>query len=116
MKKVEEDLASGQAGPETTERQLRIYSRMLEASRSLQRKDYTDQRQSTTATQQPVYIPNSLPADILNDREHFEDRLRQFLGTDYPPQYEEQIKAYFRAILQMEANAQPGATAAPAGH
>jgi hypothetical protein len=115
MKKVEGDLTSGQAGPETTERQLRIYSRMLEASRSLQRKDYTEQRQSTSASQQPVYIPNSLPADLLNDREHFEDRLRQFLGTDYPPQYEEQIKAYFRAILQLESATPPETKQAPAG-
>jgi len=37
MKKVEEELQSGSIGPETTERQLRIFSRMLEASRSLQR-------------------------------------------------------------------------------
>ncbi|MEW6051332.1 MAG: DUF4175 family protein [Candidatus Zixiibacteriota bacterium] len=103
MKKVEEDLATGSAGEETTARQLNIYSRMLEASRSLQRKDFTEQRKATTAAEQPVYIPPNLPSDLLNDRAHFEDRLRQFLGNDYPSQYEEQIKAYFRALLQIES-------------
>lgn len=103
MKKVEEDLGSGTPGEETTERQLKIYSRMLEASRSLQRKDYTDQRKSTPATAQPVYLPPALSEDLLNDRSKFEDRLRQFLGDNYPPQYEEQIKAYFRALLQVQS-------------
>ncbi len=112
MKQVEEDLASGAAGEETTARQLKIYSRMLEASRSLQRKDFTDQRKATTASQQPVYIPPSLTSDLLNDRTRFEDRLRQFLGDNYPPQYEEQIKAYFRALLQTES---PANAPAPAG-
>jgi len=112
MKDVEEDLSSGTAGEETIARQLKVYSRMLEASRSLQRKDFTDQRKATTASQQPVFIPPSLTSDLLNDRTHFEDRLRQFLGDNYPPQYEEQIKAYFRALLQTES---PANTPAPSG-
>jgi hypothetical protein len=103
MKAVEEALESGQVGPETAERQLRVYSRMLEASRSLQRKDFTEQRRATTATEQPVLIPRDLPASLLNDQIEIEDRLRQFLGDNYPPQYEEQIKAYFRALLKAEA-------------
>ncbi len=103
MKEVEENLADGEVGEETTQRQLRIYSRMLEAARSLQRKDFSDQRRATTAEEQPVYIPPSLPANLLNDRLQLEDRLRDYLGTGYPSQYEEQIKAYFRALLKTEA-------------
>jgi hypothetical protein len=112
MKAVEEDLASGDPGTETTERQMRIYSRMLEATRSLQRKDFTEQRKANTPAQAPVYLPPSLSADLLNDRTAFEDRLRQFLGDNYPPQYQEQIKAYFRALLQVE---QAGRQQQPAG-
>ena len=37
--------------------------------------------------------------------------LRRFLGDSYPPQYEEQIKAYFRALLK----AQSEMTGRPAG-
>ncbi len=111
MKKVEEDLLSGAPGQETTERQLKIYSRMLEASRSLQRKDFTEQRKSASPTEQPVYIPRELSSELLNDKTRFEDRLRQFLGDDYPSQYGEQIKAYFRALLQTEtAPSKPAAT------
>jgi hypothetical protein len=102
MKEVEEALANGEIGEQTTQRQLRIYSRMLQATRSLQRKDFSEQRKATTAKAQPQYIPPALPAEILNDRVNFEDRLKQFLGDNYPPQYEEQIKAYFKALLQTE--------------
>ena len=111
MRKVEEDLASGQAGEETLQRQLKVYSRMLEASRSLQRKDFTDERKSTSASTRTVFVPQGLPIDMMNDRTPIEDRLREFLGKDYPPQYEEQIKAYFRALLKTETPAQDPATA-----
>lgn len=102
MKKIEEDLANGEVGPETTERQLRVYSRMLEASRSLQRKDFSEQRRANSATEQTVFIPPALMQDLLNDDIKLEDRLRSFLGKGYPPQYEEQIKAYFKALLKTQ--------------
>jgi hypothetical protein len=87
---------------------------MLEATRSLQRKDFTEQRKAATASDNPVFLPEALSADLLNDRAAFEDRLRQFLGDNYPPQYEEQIKAYFRALLQVEKQpTAPQSEAAP---
>ncbi|MBK7140506.1 MAG: hypothetical protein IPH75_00325 [bacterium] len=107
MKEIEEDMQDGEIGPATTERQLRVYSRMLEATRSLQRKDFTEQRKANTASDNPVFLPEALSADMLNDRAAFEDRLKQFLGDKYPPQYEEQIKAYFRALLQVEKQNTP---------
>ena len=100
MKKVEEALEDGPVGPETTEKQLKIYSRMLEASRSLQRKDFSEQRQAETATSQVFLVPPELSNGILNDKVKLEDRLRLYLGEGYPRQYEEQIKAYFKALLQ----------------
>jgi hypothetical protein len=109
MKDVEDALSEGQAGQETTERQLRIYSRMLEASRSLQRKDFTDQRRANTATESPVFIPQNIPSELLDNRIELEDRLRRFLGDNYPKQYEEQIKAYFRALLNVETSDQKSA-------
>jgi len=103
MKEVEEALATGEVGQATTEKQLKIYSRLLEASRSLQRRDFTEQRKATTASQTATYIPPGLSNDILNDRGNLEDRLRQYLGDGYPKQYEEQIKAYFKALLQVQS-------------
>jgi len=102
MKDIEEGLASGEVGDEVTQRQLKVLSRMLEASRSLQRRDFSEQRKADVSMDKPLYIPPSLSADLLNDKIQLEDRLRQFLGTGYPAQYEEQIKAYFRALLKAQ--------------
>ncbi len=104
MKKVEEALESGEIGEETAQRQLRIYSRMLEATRSLQRRDYTNERRARTAETAPTFLPPELSPEVLGDRGQFEDRLRRYLGENYPRQYEEQIKAYFRALLKAETD------------
>ncbi|MEA2031267.1 MAG: DUF4175 family protein [candidate division Zixibacteria bacterium] len=103
MKSVEEDLADGEVGEQTLKRQLNIYSRMLQASRSLQRKDFTEQRKATSAEEQLFVVPPSLPSELLDDRIKLEDRLRKYLGDSYPSQYEEQIKAYFKALLKAES-------------
>jgi hypothetical protein len=103
MKKVEEALASGEVGEETTDRQMKIYSRMLEAARSMQRKDFAEQRKATSAGEYDVFNPPTLSADDIADRSRLEERLNQFLLGKYPQQYQEQIKAYFRALLQVES-------------
>jgi predicted nuclease with TOPRIM domain len=104
MRQVEEELSTGEAGQSTLEKQLKIYSRLLEASRSLQRRDFTEQRQATTGRDNLMAAPPALPADLLGDRLNLEDRLRQYMSEEYPAQYEEQIKAYFRALLQNAIN------------
>lgn len=103
MKKVEEALAEGDVSQEMQERQLKIFSRMLEASRSLYRKDFSEQRKAATASDNVFYIPPQLSEDILGDRSKIEDRLKKYLGEDYPPQYEKQIKSYFKALLEIQS-------------
>ncbi len=110
MKQIEDAMASGEVGPQVTEQQIKVYSRMLEATRSLYRKDFSEQRQATTATNQAYVVPPELSSDILNDKMSLEDRLRQYLGDSYPPQYEEQIKAYFKALLQAGGDSQAPAS------
>ncbi len=105
MKEVEEALESGNVGQETLDRQLNIYSRMLEASRSLQRKDFTEQRRAATAQNVAPFVPPAFSSDVLNDKANIEDRLREFLSGNYPPQYKEQVKAYFRTLLEAESGA-----------
>ena len=103
MKEIEEALASGDVNQETLDRQLKVYSRMMEASRSLYRRDFSEQRKSNSATTEAFFVPPTLSEELLDNRVNLEDRLRRYLGEDYPPQYEKQIKAYFKAILQYES-------------
>ena len=95
--------ASTLTGSEITDRQVAIFSRMLEASRSLYRKDFTDQRQAQSAGDQLIYLPPQLSNDLLNNEKNIENNLKDYLKGNYPPQYEEQIKAYFKALMKMQS-------------
>jgi len=103
MKQIEEAMADGEVSQEMLDQQVKVYSRMLEATRSMYRKDFSQQRKAATATSNTVFLPPELSGDILNDRTKLEDRLRQYLGESFPSQYEKQIKAYFKALLQLES-------------
>ena len=100
MKKVADALASGEVGGETLERQLKIYSRMLDATRTMQRKDFTDQRKAAVGRDILRNSPAALTGNQLQGGLDIEDRLRQFLDEKYPEEYDQHIKAYFKALLE----------------
>ena len=79
---------------------MRILSRMLDATRTMQRKDYTDQRQSTPGEDVFRQPPPALSGSQLNGGLNIEDRLRSFMNENYPAEYEQHIKAYFKALLE----------------
>jgi hypothetical protein len=107
MKEVEEELSSGEAGQRTLDRQLRIYSRMLDATRTLQRKDFTEQRKASVGEDVLRSSPAALSGNHLRGGLDIEDRLRQFLNESYPAEYEQHIKAYFKALLERIDYIQP---------
>jgi len=105
MKKVADALAEGQVGQETVDRQLKIYSRMLDATKTMQRKDFTDQRKAAIGEDVLRNSPSSLSGNQLKGGLDIEDRLRKFLDEKYPDEYEQHIRAYFKALLeQLEGN------------
>ncbi|MBN2227185.1 MAG: hypothetical protein JW763_07450 [candidate division Zixibacteria bacterium] len=97
--KIVDALSSGEIGEETQQRQLRVLSRMLDATKSLQRKDYTEQRQAEVGKDVLRSSPPALSGDQLDGGLDIEDRLRKFLDENYPEVYEAHIKAYFKALL-----------------
>ena len=70
-------------------------------------RDFNDQRKAATAADMPAFVPPRFRPICCKIRDQFEDRLRRFLGSEYPAQYEEQIKAYFRALMQTQNGAAP---------
>ena len=107
MQKVIDQLSNGEVGQETLDRQLKIYSRMLDATKTLQRKDFTDQRKSTVGVDVLRNSPAALSGNQLKGGLDIEDRLRRFLDESYPPEYEQHIKAYFKALLEKIDNSTP---------
>jgi hypothetical protein len=100
MKEVADALSSGEVGPETQEKQLRILSRMLDATKTLQRKDYTDKRRATAAQDVFRLPPAALSGSQIEGGLDIEDKLRRFMNEFYPAEYEQHIKAYFRALME----------------
>jgi len=100
-RQIEEMLDEGQVGDELIDRQLRIYSRMLDVEKSLNRRDYSRERRAVTAEDILRASPGPLEEGNLHGTETLQDRLNRYLQDGYPRQYEQQIKAYFKAISNM---------------
>jgi hypothetical protein len=100
MEKIAEALSSGEVGQETLERQLKVYSRMLDAARTMQRKDFTDQRKAAIGEDIIRNSPAALSGNHFRGGLDIEDRLRKFLEENFPPEYEAHIKAYFKTLLE----------------
>jgi hypothetical protein len=100
-REIEEMLEEGQVGEELTDRQLKIYSRMLDVQKSLNRRNFTRERRATSAEDLFRASPGPLEEENLRQHESLQDRLRHYLQEGYPRQYEQQIKAYFKAISNM---------------
>jgi len=78
---------------------------MLDAARTMQRKDFTEQRKAETGKDILRNSPPALSGDQLQGGLKVEDKLRQFLDESYPPEYEQHIKAYFKALLEKTESA-----------
>ncbi len=115
MQKVIEDMEKGNISEETRERQKRIYTRMLDFQHALQKQDFKDDRQA----QQPEgefgrVSPGNLPDAAGLTDEEYERLLTRYQEEGYPKEYEETIKAYFRALAESRSNTTPAPALAPA--
>lgn len=98
MKEVEEQLRQGATSGDLEQKQTKILSRLLDAQRSLNRRDFDPEREARRAEDVSRPSPAALPADLLREN----DRLRLDLlkaGADrYPAQYRAFIEAYLRTM------------------
>ena len=94
-KRVVEDLKSQNVNRETIRRQEQILTRLLNAQRSMRRRDYSERRKSRPGEEYRVESPPELSRE--QQEEMIRDMLYQRRGY-YPPEYEELIRAYFKAI------------------
>jgi hypothetical protein len=94
-RQVVEDLRNRDVDRETIRRQERILTRLLNAQKSMRRRDYSDRRKSRPGE---AYQPEPPPELSLEEAEEMvRDLIYQRRGY-YPPEYEDLIRAYFRVI------------------
>ncbi len=102
MKEVEKLLERGRLDDDTLARQQKILSRMLDAQRSLNRRDFEEQRESRTGRE----IARPSPADLRADLMTKDDRLRYDLlraqAEKYPTEYRALVEAYLRKLGETE--------------
>jgi hypothetical protein len=102
MKKVVEDLSKSRVGQQTIDRQQRILSRLLDAQKSVRRRDYTRRRLSRPGE----VVVRSSPGELAPGLGEEETRLRQdllrALDEDYPRAYQDLIRAYFQALSRAQ--------------
>lgn len=98
MKEVEKLLDQGRLNDETLARQQKILSRMLDAQRSLNRRDFEENRESRSGKDVARSSPSELRADLLKK----EDRLRYDLlraqAEKYPSEYRALVESYLRKL------------------
>lgn len=104
MREVMTDMQSGSITPETRLRQERILSRLLDASRSFNDRDYEKSRESRSGTDVRRQSPSALD---LEDRQRRLELLRetqQRVKSTYTTEYERLIRVYMDKIGQGSTN------------
>ncbi|MBI3873079.1 MAG: DUF4175 family protein [candidate division Zixibacteria bacterium] len=100
MQRVVEDMGKSEVSQQTLERQRKIYTRMLDFQNALQRQDYKDERKAQFGDDIRRASPQELGAAAGMTDEEYERLLTRYQEEGYPKEYEETIKAYFRALVE----------------
>ena len=102
MKQVSDDLSRGTYNQRTMQNQERILSRMLDAQKSLQKREYSRKREGRTAENIVRRSPPPLPEDLGQRKEKLQTDLLEVLSQPYPSQYEGAIREYFEKLQSVE--------------
>jgi hypothetical protein len=98
MKEVEEVMRQGAVDGTLEERQQRILSRLLDAQRSVNRRDYDPERESRPGEDVARRSPSELPAELLRQGDRFRQDLLKSELDRYPAQYRAFVEAYLRLL------------------
>jgi hypothetical protein len=101
MQKVADDMKRHNLDKSTVERQERILNRLLDAQKSVNRRDYTQKRQAKTIQDIIRRSPGAL--DTQTGNEQLSEDIRKALEEKYPRRYENLIKEYFRSMTEDKA-------------
>lgn len=103
MKKVEQELRSGRISQETVDRQQRILSRLLDAPRSVEKRDYSRRRISRPGVDVMRSSPGALSDELLKSRPSLPALLSRGSHDPISPRYRATVDEYFQSILEGKA-------------
>jgi hypothetical protein len=105
MKEIVADMQDGSITPETRRRQEKILSRLLDASRSMNERDYETSREARSG--QDISRKSPPPLDYSNQdgRSRAMQEVLRSLGQGYTKDYEALIRQYFDRLQQFSSGA-----------
>ncbi|MGH7741356.1 MAG: hypothetical protein ACRENS_04970, partial [Candidatus Eiseniibacteriota bacterium] len=98
MKEVEETLRQGAVDPSLEQKQQHILSRLLDAARSVNRRDFDPERESRPGDDLARNSPGDIPPDLLRQSDRLRMDLLKAEADRYPVQYRAFVEAYLRAL------------------
>jgi hypothetical protein len=100
MKEVLTDMQTGNYDRKSMQKQERILSRLLDASRSVHEKDWEKKRESRTAQQYNRESPAALDLSTQEGKKRALEELLRSIKEGYSKDYEALIRRYFEAIKE----------------
>ena len=98
MQEVEEVLRNGTTDGELEQKQQRILSRLLDAQRSVNRRDFDPERESRPGEDIASRSAPELPPELLKETDRLRLDMLKVEADRYPAQYRAFIEAYLRAL------------------
>jgi hypothetical protein len=98
MEEVEEAIRHGENLGGLEEKQQRILSRLLDAQRSVHRRDFDPERESRTADQVLQPSPPAIPEELLKQSDRLRLDMLKAEADRYPAQYRAFIEEYLRSL------------------
>ncbi|MCK4234128.1 hypothetical protein KAX75_06840 [candidate division WOR-3 bacterium] len=103
MEEVAKELGYYTVDRELIERQERILSRMLDAQRSVHKREFSKKREAERPEEVKGREPSPLPLN-LGERKSLRKDILKELEERYPQEYRDLIRAYFNKLLEEERN------------
>ncbi|UCF78584.1 MAG: hypothetical protein JSW03_10995 [Candidatus Eiseniibacteriota bacterium] len=101
MRDVQTRMESMQLDQDTVRKQHRIMSRLLDAQKSVQQRDYTGKRFSRPGRDFPEReSPPELSRELLGEREKLQLDILRERAASYPEAYRELVEQYLRALSE----------------
>ncbi len=97
MDAITRQLRKNQLSPDLLERQERIISKMLDAQRSINKREFSEKRKGETADPTKNNSSNKIDLNSLKKSSLLEDSYRS-----YPKEYQQVIMQYLKALSELE--------------
>ncbi|MFZ1728865.1 MAG: DUF4175 family protein [Bacteroidota bacterium] len=98
MQEVVRDMQQNNVNPNTMQKQERILSRMLDASRSMRERDWEKRRTSRSGDNVARRGPGQIDPNLLDPRDGLRSDLQKAVNEGYARDYEGLIRKYFEAL------------------